>query len=440
MLTDLTWQSTPFSNSKQIWSDLFGWTHPSNGREYVIMGSIDSVYFFDVTNPAAIVKCDVKWGRNRVINRDFETYSHYVYCVSDNGPGGALQIFDLQYLPDSVHLVKEDSALSSNTHSIFIDSASKRLYLNLTKPFGNIPKDAMQIASLVDPENPVLIGRLTDSTNVCGGVHEAYFRNDTAYCSCQYKGLQIFDVQDPTYSKYIGGITPPYPFNGYNHTSWLDDSGKYLVFTDEVPYGLPIKLYDVSDKTSPDYKTNFNSHTGATPHNVIWLGNKMWTSAYEDGMVLWDMTNPLNPVIQGFYDTYYQNPTGVYGGLTGCWGVYPFFASGNIAASDMHNGLFMLRYDQNTGVSLASKNSIITKIFPNPFESTLNMAVYSNYREQAKISIYNLSGQLQAEKQISLLEGENDIKLEEVSALKNGMYLLTIVSEHGTTQQPVVKY
>jgi choice-of-anchor B domain-containing protein len=438
--TTIAGTPNPFSPEVQFWNDLTGWTDTATGREYVIMGSIDSVYFFDVTDPAAIRKCDVRWGLNRVINRDFETYSHYVYCVSDNGPGGALQIYDLQYLPDSVRLVRTDSALSSNTHSLFIDTASRRMYFNLTKTFGPFPKSAMHILSLEDPGNPTFIGQLTDPNGACGKVHEAYFRNDTAYCSCEYKGLHIFDLSNPVSSVYIGGISPPYPQNGYNHTSWLDSSGKYLVFTDEVPYGLPIKLYDVSNKTAPDYELSFNSNPGATPHNVIWTGNRLWTSAYEDGVVMWDMTNPLNPVIGASYDTYPQNPAGVYNGLTGCWGVYPFFRSGNIAASDMHNGLFLLKYNKSVGIAEQNREQPGARIYPNPFSEVLNITITSHHREPATLGLYDLSGRLHTEKQINLLEGENDIKLEEVSALKSGMYLLRVVSGHGITRQPVVKY
>ena len=79
----------------QLWSELTGWVDTLNNREYIIMGSIDSVYFFDVTDPTHIKVCDVESGIDLAINRDIDTYLHYAYCVSDNSPGaGQLQIFD----------------------------------------------------------------------------------------------------------------------------------------------------------------------------------------------------------------------------------------------------------------------------------------------------------------------------------------------------------
>jgi choice-of-anchor B domain-containing protein len=425
------------SNAKQYWSDLIGWTDPKNGKEYVIMGSVDSTYFFDVSDPENIRKCAVYTGLVRSINRDYDVYQHYVYCVSDNGNPGAFQIFDLQYLPDSVHLVLQDTSISTRTHSLCVDSTSKRLYFNSGSK--GAERYFMLILSLEDPENPVVIGELKDPN--CNRVHESYFRNDTAYCSCGYNGFYVYDMRRADSIVYMGSVRPPYPYNGYNHTSWLNEDGTLLVFTDEVPAGLPIKLYSInSNKIDFDYETSFNSHTGATPHNVIWLGDKLWTSAYEDGMVLWDMTNPFAPKIEGYYDTYPQNAEGSYNGFTGCWGVYPFFKSGNIAASDMHNGLFMLRYDQTLGTAETGQNSLVAKVYPNPFHNELSVRLYSSEKQPATLSMYNLSGQLLLEKQIDLQEGENDLKLEEVSALNNGMYLMRVISSQNIVQQPVIKY
>jgi choice-of-anchor B domain-containing protein len=435
--TTLGSQVNTFSNDKQIWNDLIGWTDPNTGKEYIIMGSIDSTYFFDVSDPRNIQKCAAYDGKVRSINRDYDVYQHYVYCVSDNGDPGAFQIFDLQYLPDSVHLVLEDTTISTRTHSLCVDSASKRLYFQSGSK--GAERYFLLILSLEDPENPVVVGELKDVN--CNRVHEAYYRNDTAYCSCGYNGFYVYDMTRPDSIIYIGSVKPPYPYNGYNHTSWLNEDGTFLVFTDEVPIGLPIKLYSINaNKKDFDYETSFNSHPGATPHNVIWLGNQLWTSAYEDGMVLWDMTNPFAPKIEAFYDTYPQNAEGSYLGLTGCWGVYPFFKSGNIAASDMRNGLFMLQYDQTLGLAEPNRQELITKLYPNPVVSELNLLVYSSGKQQAVASVYNLTGQLLIQKQIDLQEGENALKLEEVSALAGGMYMFRITSSQTINQQPFVKY
>ena len=52
-----------------------------------------------------------------------------------------------------------------------------------------------------------------------------------------------------------------------------------------------------------------------------------------------DISHPNNPIEVGHYDTY---PQGSGNGFYGCWGVYPYLPSGNILASDMQNGLFVL--------------------------------------------------------------------------------------------------
>jgi hypothetical protein len=45
------------------------------------------------------------------------------------------------------------------------------------------------------------------------------------------------------------------------------------------------------------------------------------------------------------------------------------------------------------------------------------------------------------QKQIDLVDGENDIKLEEVSGVEKGMYIMRMISESGLSAQlSIVKY
>jgi choice-of-anchor B domain-containing protein len=435
--TTLPGQINTFADEKQIWNDLMGWTHPASGREFIIIGSIDSTYFFDVTNPAEIKKCAAHSGRVRSVNRDYEVYKNYVYCVSDNGPAGVLQIIDLQYLPDSIHVISEDSSISSRTHSIFIDSVSKRLYLNAAG-VGQLRYD-MLILSLDSPEKPKVIGELRHPA--CERVHEAYFRNDTAYCSCEWRGLHVYDMRKSDSILYIGGIRPPYPFNGYNHTSWVSPDGKFIAFTDELPTGLPLKLYSIENGgRSFDFEAVFNSNEGTTPHNVFWKEHLLYTSAYEDGVVIWNMKNPLNPQKEAWYDTYPKNTEGIYNGFTGCWGVYPYFKSGNIAASDMRNGLFMLKYDATLSTHNISKRGIpMIKAFPNPFTDNINVQLHTESNQQAFVQVFSSQGKLLLEKNIHLQIGENNILLNETSNWVNGVYILRIYSEAFNIKQVLVK-
>jgi hypothetical protein len=179
---------------------------------------------------------------------------------------------------------------------------------------------------------------------------------------------------------------------------------------------------------------------GATPHNLIWKSNQLWTSAYEDGLVLWNMNNPYAPKIEGFYDTYPKNKQGIYNGYTGCWGMYPFFKSGNIAASDMRNGLFMIRYDHTLEIHDQVVVKLSYKIYPNPFSDLLHLSIFSYSTNIAWVKIVNLTGQVLLEKKIDLQQGENALKLEEVSELSNGVYLLSILSNNTVLQQPIIKY
>ena len=78
-----------------------------------------------------------------------KTYSHYAYIVSE-AAGSSLQIIDLQYLPDSAHLVKTWSYPGfTKTHSI--SQSGHFLYLNGGNASSN---GGIAIIDVIDPENP----------------------------------------------------------------------------------------------------------------------------------------------------------------------------------------------------------------------------------------------------------------------------------------------
>jgi choice-of-anchor B domain-containing protein len=434
------WNDTTLKivDGDQIWNDLIGWADSVKHKEYLIAGSADSIYFFDITDPTQMIKCDVKGGHAvNSVNRDYDLYDHYVYCVSDmtrGGSTGALQIFDLQYLPDSVHKVYDTDTLSIASHTIFIEASRKRMYLcaNTHKPAGF---RSMAVHSLDNPEHPVFLAELNTDLG-CTYTHETFVKNDTAFCSCGNAGLFIFDLTDLNNQKLLSSITPPYVQNGYNHSSWLDSTGKYLMFTDETQ-GMGIKIYDIHDIRNPDFLTVWNSHPGALPHNAYWNGRWGVVSSYEDGVYVYDLKGIENyspfqvPPTAGYYDTYPKNGT-TYHGFHGCWGVWPYLPSGNVIASDISEGLFVLRPSPTLFAETATSGMTPSSVYPNPISGTTYVSINSLTSTVVTLEVNDIMGRNYYMQNFSLRQGNNQISIEEWSQLPHGIYLLVMSS--GTTR------
>lgn len=424
-----------------IWNDITGWHDSTSNREYAIAGTGDSIYFFDITNPNQITLVDVEDGKARgAINRDYETFDHFVYCVADQGLA-ALQIFDLQYLPDSVHKIFESDTLGMNTHSMHIEPASKRLYMCSNK-FGRPAtfSSAMDILSLENPQKPKFLARLDVPKNINGqpvfnNVHEVITRNDTAYCSAEYQGLFIYDLTNLSQQKLLGVITN-YAQAGYNHTSWLDKTGRYIVVNDEVPTGLAAKIFDITDFHNPKLVSLFNSHPKATPHNCFWVNSYIYQSSYQDGVYIWDASDPIHPKVAAFYDTYPQNDTVFNSTYEGCWGVYPFLPSGNIIASDRANGIFVLRPDSTISFlnRTKSQNRRID-FYPNPSIHHLFLDYDPKFFESFQFICYSSIGEIMNVDFEQTTRGSTI----DVSKLIPGVYFLFMQSENNIQVEKFVK-
>ena len=406
----------------QQFSNGWGWADSLTGREYAILGSVDSTYFIEVTNPARPVVRDVRAGRvSKSVWREYKTYKNYCYAVGDAGKA-SLQIFDMSYLPDSVHLVYDSDSIIMRSHTVYIDQ--DKLYCNsvITNDFRSFP---VSVLSLADPENPELLGHLEP---YAGGqspafvrCHDAYVRNDTLYCSGENAGVFIYNMKDNPAGTFISSITE-YPENGYNHSGYLSDDGKIFVFTDENA-GLGIKAYDMTDIRDPELLTVFRSSTEATAHNPYFIGRKLYVSVYHDGVYVFDLSNEKEAKVIAWYDTYPQNGNN-YSGFEGCWGIYPFLPSGNLLAFDMTNGLFVLRMDATAGMD-ENTNQLEMLLFPNPANEqvTVNWNQYAD--EKITIEVKDMGGRTVFTHETEGITGVNQTELA-LEGFNKGIYFVQL--------------
>lgn len=410
------------------YNGVFGWSHPVDGREYAIIGSTAGTYFIEVTNPAQPVMRDYVPGRrDSCVWREIQTYKNFCYMVSDDALPNSFQIVDLLPLPDSVHVVHDSTNIMSRCHTIFVDG--DKLYGGIPKgPFGS---SSMAVFSLKNnPESPFLLRRLEEDYTGMDATHDMFVRNDTIYASMSNSGFFVFRF-DTLLNKFnmLGSLTT-YPFEGYNHSSSLTENGSISIMCDEVPAGLMVKAVDVSDFSDITVSSSFQSNAGATPHNPYVVGNdRVVIAYYQDGVQIYDISNPSIPVRSGYFDTRPEiGDNNGYPGdpYQGCWGAYTKLPSGNLLASDMQNGLFVL----NASVALGTNPSKISsrflsesfQIFPNPNDGRFQVSIIGI--EVKKVEIINILGEKIFEKLISSKQEKRNLQIE--ADFPNGIYLLKI--------------
>ncbi|NNC95185.1 MAG: choice-of-anchor B family protein [Chitinophagales bacterium] len=339
------WQDTTLPGSA-IYNNSYNeiWGYSSNGRDYGIIGTTVGTHIFDVTDTNNIVLVDYVAGAFQgpgVIHRDYHDHNGYLYAVCDEGLS-SLQIIDLNSLPDSASKVYDSDTLLYTSHNIFIDEKRSLLYAcSVIK--GNPPAFyAMEVYDINIPLEPQLIYVLNDSS--IQHVHDIFVRDDIAYLNSGYDGLFIYDFSDPA-NPTKEGVLDLYQQQGYNHSGWLLDDNKHYVFIDET-IQTQLKVVNIENPLDIQQVALFGTaNPNSSPHNVIVKNCLAYVSYYYDGIRVYDLRDPANPVEVAVYDTYPDSigPSE----YEGAWGVYPFANNRKVLVSDMQSGMFLFEFKQD---------------------------------------------------------------------------------------------
>jgi choice-of-anchor B domain-containing protein len=373
-------------------SGCWGWYDPVKNREYAISTSKKGTWFVDITNPANAYIADSVIGIPINIWREVKTYKHYCYIISDDYLN-TFQIIDMSYLPDSVHvLASPHLGVLRQGHTLWVDG--HYLYVGGPRDAQGILHNMGVFNLHPNPQNPQFLRWLADDYPSISYVHDMFVRNDTVYASAGNQGLFVYKY-DTLINKFfhLGSLTN-YLESGYNHSSALTKNGQTLVFMDEVPTGLSIKITNVSSLSNiqvVNYLKPYNNNNFVA-HNPFIKGNQfLIASCYQDGTLIYDISNPTNPILTGYFDTYPQggaHQSGSYNpGYDGNWGSYPFFPSGLILSNDMKNGIFILKAD--SAFITTNNDNIINaasiKLFPQPARDEAYLTIPFNEIENVNL-------------------------------------------------------
>lgn len=422
--TNTSWY-TPASK----YAGCYGWVNPADNRRYAILGSCSGNYFIEITNPGqTLIRDFVPAPKKRALWREIKTYSHYAYLVSDDDTA-SFQIADMSYLPDSVHLVHNSDSIFSRAHTLFIDG--NKLYTAYVHKTSFPAFTGLAVYSLNNPENPQLLRTIEQDIPMLMA-HDMFVRNDTIYASMMNDGLYILKY-DSVQNKFLNlSAFINYYHKGYNHSSFLTGNGKYLVFADEVPLGMYLKMIDVSDFNNITLTDTFYSHPLATPHNPYIIGNdRCYVSYYQDGLQIFDISNPIEVKRTGYFDTdtlHGLNDNFISQTYRGCWGAYHYDGTGIIIASDMQNGLFVLDASKALFPPATIPGSFQANLFPNPVSTHALLNIKSPEEDIFVITIFDAIGRLTYERTLNTIPGESTVQLS-FPELAPGSYTLKLLGK-----------
>jgi len=436
------------TNHTNVYNEI--WGYAINNHEYAIIGTTAGTHFIDVTNPnlpfeAFFVAGKVQGGQ--IVHRDYHDYRGFLYAAAGEGSNSTLQIIDMRALPEQIIVAYDQKDIFRTAHNIFIDTTAAKLYA-LTARGDLNGYTPLRTFDISDPTNPVVLGDYTNFGGITPShVHDAYVDNNIAFLNLGNDGMAIVDFTDDNAPQTLSTITD-YPSRGYNHSGWISTDCSTYYLGDEN-HGFDLKVLDVSDLCEPEVGKTFDAQVEnptSITHNQVVACNYLYVSYYYDGLRIYDISNPAEPELVRFFDTY-DPPNGTQ--FRGAWGVYPFLPSGNILVSDMQSGLFVFEGMGDDCSSQSSNNNCLQsqfcsltpteeitlaneiKISPNPIIDQASLIInLSEALDNLSISLLTINGQIVKNWQYQhLIAGTNDFSILLPNSLSEGVYLLSLQSE-----------
>lgn len=343
-------------------SDFWIW-EGVDGKDYGVTGTWGAdgtAYFWDVTNPANIVKIDSIQVDARTVNDVKVSEDGKICVISREGASNrknGIVILDVTN-PREVEVISTFTEnLTGGVHNLFI-------YKNHVYALSAGQK--YYVINIEDPATPHIVGKFELDTPG-HAIHDVWVDDGIAYSSNWSDGIQLVDVGNG-----IAGGSPENPVqfasyaypSGANHATFpfkSKSTGKfYVIGGDEIfPYGLNLDgpniaggflhFIDFTDLENPEEIARFEV-PGAGSHNYWVDGETLYVAFYNGGVRVVDISGELMGdlykqgreiafIIPSDPDAYIPNSPFT-------WGAQLY--KGHIFYSDWNSGLWSAKLEPET--------------------------------------------------------------------------------------------
>ena len=367
-------------------SDVWGHVDLNTGIEYAIMVYEDGTRVYSLENPASpqlvghVKGKDTSWRDVKVLqyfDKALSVYQAYAYVTSEETDG--IQVINLNNLPESITLQQAEFDMPTS-HNVYISNVD----YSLNTPVGNLePKlqivggsrfgGAFTTYDLTSPAKPERSFNtpISSRTNYTHDATSMLLDDERATRDCtnavdgacdvfidfNEDQIRIWDATNTTNTKLLGSVSydEVRPDQRYVHSGWWHENKRYVYAHDEFDetYGslnTTVRVLDLADLTNPVIVGKWVSDNPTIDHNGFVRGNRYYMSNYERGLTILDISDPVNPVEVGYFDTFISSNNASF---NGAWGAYPYLPSGLILISDINSGLYVLRDRTRDGLAQA---------------------------------------------------------------------------------------
>ena len=357
------------------YSDLWGFKN--KGANFAVIGSNEGSHFLKIDD-SEILEIQFEQGAFSsplVQHRDYKKYKNYIYAVCDEG-NSTLQIFDISFLPDSVHKVYDSNEHFTICHNIFIDTLNAKLYACGPDNVG------LKILDLTIPQAPTLWLNFT----AINYIHDCFVNNDTAFLNAGNDGLKVYNFNSNTVPIELGTLNT-YQEKGYNHSGWLDETKQVYCFVDETE-GKKIKYCELDEgieNIKVDALFGTKDASDFIAHNIYIFNGFAFVAYYNEGLRVFDLRQkPIKQV--AYYDSYSEESSYK---LHGAWGIYVFEQDQILLLSDRQGGLYSFYFPYFSFRALQNSHQLHGTPFIN---SKSKLIIDSNNIDNLQFDIYSVTG------------------------------------------------